>query len=152
MRIIIGAPEELYAKIAAEFAAAAEKNPSGAFAFTAVDVPAGALEAIAASGADFSAAQAFNACEYVGEAAAGEHSQAAALNAALYVQMPDMPDSFSLFKHRQHSHMNRLPSTFVFRSHCILFGSLLSFPRVRSFLFPARGILLLRRSQYDPRA
>ena len=53
MRIIIGAPEELYAKIAAEFAAAAEKNPSGAFAFTAVDVPAGALEAIAASGAEF---------------------------------------------------------------------------------------------------
>ena len=54
MRKIIGAPEELYAKIAAEFASAVEKNPSGAFAFTAVDVPAGALEAIAASGADFS--------------------------------------------------------------------------------------------------
>ena len=84
MRKIIGAPEELYAKIAAEFAAAVEKNPNAAFAFTAVDVPVGALEAIAASGADFSGAQAFNACEYVGDAAAGEHSQAAALNAALY--------------------------------------------------------------------
>ena len=84
MRKITGTPAELYEKIAAEFAAAAEKNPNGAFAFTAVDVPAGALEAIAASGSDFSGAQAFNACEYVGEAAAGEHSQAAALNALLY--------------------------------------------------------------------
>ena len=84
MRKIIGAPEELYAKIAAEFAAAVEKNPNAAFAFTTVDVPSGALAAIAASGADYSKAQAFNACEYVGDAAAGEHSQAAKLNAALY--------------------------------------------------------------------
>lgn len=88
MRKIIGAPEELYAKIAAEFAAAVEKNPSGAFAFTAVDVPAGVLEAIAASGADFSKAQAFNACEYLGNAASGEHSQASALNALLYEKTP----------------------------------------------------------------
>ena len=69
MRKIIGSPEELYAKIAAEFSAAVEKNPSAAFAFTSVDVPAGALDAIAASGADFSKAQAFNACEYAGAAA-----------------------------------------------------------------------------------
>ena len=88
MRKIVGTPEELYAKIAAEFAAAVEKNPSGAFAFTAVDVPAGALEAIAASGADYSAAHAFNACEYVGQAAAGEHSQAAKLGALLYGKTP----------------------------------------------------------------
>lgn len=88
MRKIIGAPEELYAKIAAEFAAAVEKNPNAAFAFTAVDVPDGALESIAASGADFSEAQAFNACEYVGEAAEGEHSQAAKLNALLYEKTP----------------------------------------------------------------
>ncbi len=88
MRKMIGTPEELYAKIAAEFASAVEKNPTGAFAFTAVDVPVGALEAIAASGADFSKAQAFNACEYVGEAAAGEYSQAAALNASLYEKTP----------------------------------------------------------------
>ena len=88
MRKIIDAPEELYAKIAAEFAAAVEKNPNAVFAFTAVDVPAAALEAIAASGVDFSGAQAFNACEYVGDAAAGEHSQAAALNALLYDKTP----------------------------------------------------------------
>ena len=88
MRKIIGAPEELYTKIAAEFAEAVKKNPNAAFAFTAVDVPSGVLEAIAASGADFSKAQAFNACEYVGEAAAGEHSQAAALNALLYEKTP----------------------------------------------------------------
>ena len=88
MRKITGAPEELYAMIAAEFAAAAEKNPNAAFAFTAVDVPEGAIEAIAASGADFSKAQAFNACEYVGEAAEGEHSQAAKLNALLYEKTP----------------------------------------------------------------
>ena len=69
MRKNTGAPEELFAKIAAEFAEAVQKNPNAAFAFTTVDVPAGALEAIAASGADFSGAQAFNACEYVGEAA-----------------------------------------------------------------------------------
>ena len=88
MRKITGAPEELYAMIAAEFAAAAEKNPNAAFAFTAVDVPEGAIEAIADSGADFSKAQAFNACEYVGEAAEGEHSQAAKLNALLYEKTP----------------------------------------------------------------
>ena len=88
MRKITGAPEELYAMIAAEFTAAAEKNPNAAFAFTAVDVPEGAIEAIAASGADFSKAQAFNACEYVGEAAEGEHSQAAKLNALLYEKTP----------------------------------------------------------------
>lgn len=84
MRKIIGTQQELFEKIAAEFAAAVEKNPGAAFGFTAVDVPAGALQAIAASGADFSAAQAFNACEYVGEAAAGAHSQAEKLRAALY--------------------------------------------------------------------
>lgn len=88
MRKITGAPEELFAKIAAEFAEAVQKNPNAAFAFTTVDVPAGALEAIAASGADFTGAQAFNACEYVGEAAKGEHSQAAKLNALLYEKTP----------------------------------------------------------------
>ena len=88
MRKIIGAREELYGKIAAEFAEAVQKKPNAAFAFTTVDVPAGALEAIAASGADFSGAQAFNACEYVGEAAEGEHSQAAKLNALLYEKTP----------------------------------------------------------------
>ena len=88
MRKIIGAREELYGKIAAEFAEAVQKNPNAAFAFTTVDVPAGALEAIAASGADFSGAQAFNACEYVGEAAKGEHSQAAKLSALLYEKTP----------------------------------------------------------------
>ena len=88
MRKITGAPEELIAKIAAEFAEAVQKNPNAAFAFTTVDVPVGAIEAIAASGADFSKAQAFNACEYVGEAAAGEHSQAAKLNALLYEKTP----------------------------------------------------------------
>lgn len=88
MRKITGAPEELFAKIAAEFAEAVQKNPNAAFAFTTVDVPAGALEAIAASGADFSGAQAFNACEYVGEAAKGEHSQAAKLSALLYEKTP----------------------------------------------------------------
>ena len=88
MRKITGAPEELFAKIAAEFAEAVKKNPNAAFAFTTVDVPAGALEAIAASGADFSGAQAFNACEYVGEAAKGEHSQAAKLSALLYEKTP----------------------------------------------------------------
>ena len=88
MRKIIGAREELYGKIAAEFAEAVQKNPNAAFAFTTVDVPAGALEAIASSGADFSGAQAFNACEYVGEAAEGEHSQAIKLNALLYEKTP----------------------------------------------------------------
>lgn len=88
MRKIIGAREELYTMIAAEYAEAVQKNPNAAFAFTTVDVPAGALEAIAASGADFSGAQAFNACEYVGEAAKGEHSQAANLNALLYEKTP----------------------------------------------------------------
>ena len=88
MRKIIGAREELYGKIAAEFAEAVQKKPNAAFAFTTVDVPAGALEAIAASGADFSGAQAFNACEYVGEAAEGEHSQAIKLNALLYEKTP----------------------------------------------------------------
>lgn len=88
MRKITGAPEELFAKIAAEFAEAVQKNPNAAFAFTTVDVPAGAFEAIAASGADFSGAQAFNACEYVGEAAKGEHSQAVKLNALLYEKTP----------------------------------------------------------------
>ena len=88
MRKITGAPEELFAKIAAEFAEAVQKNPNAAFAFTTVDVPAGALEAIAASGADFTGAQAFNACEYVGEAAKGEHSQAAKLSALLYEKTP----------------------------------------------------------------
>ena len=88
MRKIIGSPEELYAKIAAEFSAAVEKNPSAAFAFTSVDVPAGALDAIAASGADFSKAQAFNACEYAGAAADGDRSQAAKLNALLYMKTP----------------------------------------------------------------
>ena len=88
MRKITGACEELYTMIAAEFAEAVQKNPNAAFAFTTVDVPAGALEAIAASGADFSGAQAFNACEYVGEAAEGEHSQAIKLNALLYEKTP----------------------------------------------------------------
>ena len=88
MRKITGVPEELFAKIAAEFAEAVQKNPNAAFAFTTVDVPAGALEAISASGADFSGAQAFNACEYVGEAAKGEHSQAAKLSALLYEKTP----------------------------------------------------------------
>ena len=88
MRKNTGAPEELFAKIAAEFAEAVQKKPNAAFAFTTVDVPAGALEAIAASGADFSGAQAFNACEYVGEAAEGEHSQAIKLNALLYEKTP----------------------------------------------------------------
>ena len=88
MRKITGAPEELYAMIAAEFAAAVDRNPDAAFAFTAVDVPDGALKAIASSDADFSRAQAFNACEYVGEAAKGEHSQAAKLNALLYEKTP----------------------------------------------------------------
>ena len=88
MRKNTGAPEELFAKIAAEFAEAVQKNPNAAFAFTTVDVPAGALEAIAASGADFSGAQAFNACEYVGEVAKGEHSQAAKLSALLYEKTP----------------------------------------------------------------
>ena len=74
--------------VAAEFAAAVKENPNAAFAFTAVDVPEGAIEAIAASGADFSKAQAFNACEYVGEAARGELSQAAKLNALLYEKTP----------------------------------------------------------------
>ena len=84
MRKIIGTQQELFEKIAAEFAAAAEKNPKAAFGFAAVDVPIGALEAIAASGADFSQAQAFNACEYAGEAANGPASQAAKLQSALY--------------------------------------------------------------------
>ena len=88
MRKNTGAPEELFAKIAAEFAEAVQKNPNAAFAFATVDVPAVALEAIAASGADFSGAQAFNACEYVGEAAKGEHSQAAKLSALLYEKTP----------------------------------------------------------------
>ena len=88
MRKIVGTQQELFEKIAAEFAAAAEKNPGAAFGFTAVDVPVGALEAIAASGADFSAAQAFNACEYIGEAASGALSQSAKLRAALYDKTP----------------------------------------------------------------
>ena len=88
MRKIIGMPEELFAKIASEFAEAAEKKPEAAFGFTAVDVPAGALAAIAESGADFSRAQAFNACEYAGDAASGPHSQAAALQALLYDKTP----------------------------------------------------------------
>ena len=84
MRKIIGTMEELSARIAEEFAAAAAKKPDAAFAFTAVDVPPEVLEAIAASGADFSKAQAFNACEYIGAAADGPLSQAAALQAHLY--------------------------------------------------------------------
>lgn len=88
MRKIVGSMEELAQKIAAEFAAAAEKNPEAAFGFTAVDVPVPVLEAIAASGADFSKAQAFNACEYVGEAADGVLSQAAKLRTALYEKTP----------------------------------------------------------------
>ena len=88
MRKIIGTPAELYEKIAAEFAEAAQKNPNAAFAFTTVDVPGEALEAIAASGADFSGVQAFNACEYVGEAAEGEHSLAAKLSTLLYAKTP----------------------------------------------------------------
>lgn len=88
MRKIVGSLEELSQKIAAEFAAAAAKKPGAAFGFTAVDVPAEILEAIAASGADFSGAQAFNACEYAGEAAESEWSQAAKLNASLYEKTP----------------------------------------------------------------
>lgn len=88
MRKILGTVSELSEKIAAEFAAAVEKHPDAAFGFTALDVPTEILEAIAASGADFSRAQAFNACEYVGEAAQSAVSQAAKLNAALYEKTP----------------------------------------------------------------
>ena len=88
MRKIVGPQEELFEKIAAEFSAAVRQNPAAAFGFAAVDVPADALEAIAASGADFRAAQAFNACEYVGPAAEGAFSQAAVLRERLYDQTP----------------------------------------------------------------
>lgn len=88
MRKVVGAPEELFEKIAAEFAAATQKKPDAAFGFTAVDVPPEALETIAASGADFSKAAAFNACEYLGEAAESAHAQAAALKSNLYEKTP----------------------------------------------------------------
>ena len=54
MRKIVLDREALCARVAEEFAAAAARRPDGAFGFTAVDVPPEALEAIAASGADFS--------------------------------------------------------------------------------------------------
>ena len=88
MRKIVLDREALCARVAEEFAAAAARRPDGAFGFTAVDVPPEALEAIAASGADFSKAAAFNACEYVGPAAEGEASQASKLRKLLYDRTP----------------------------------------------------------------
>ena len=88
MRKIVLEREALCARVAEEFAAAAARRPDGAFGFTAVDVPPEALEAIAASGADFSKASAFNACEYVGPAAEGEASQVSKLRKLLYDRTP----------------------------------------------------------------
>lgn len=84
MKTIILERDELFASIAKELADMVADKPDAVFGFTAVDVPEELLFAIASSGADFSGATAFNACEYLGDAATGENSEAQRLRAALY--------------------------------------------------------------------
>ena len=84
MKTIIGTQEEIFAKLAQRYAALLSQKPEAVLGFTAVDVPAAAFDALAANGVSFAKATAFNACEYVGEAAQGAQSQRAILQKLLY--------------------------------------------------------------------
>lgn len=88
MKTIIGTQEEIFAKLAQRYAALLSQKPEAVLGFTAVDVPAAAFDALAASGVSFAKATAFNACEYVGEAAQGAQSQRAILQKLLYDKTP----------------------------------------------------------------
>lgn len=84
MKMIVLEQEALFKSIAAEIAAVVEKKPDAVIGITAVDVPEQLLDAIASCGTDYSGVTAFNACEYIGEAADGIHSEAQRLREALY--------------------------------------------------------------------
>lgn len=88
MKTIIGTTEEIAQKIAQRIAQLLAQKPEAVLGFTAVDVPEAVHAALAASGASFEKAVAFNACEYVGEAAQGAQSQRALMQARLYDKTP----------------------------------------------------------------
>ncbi len=88
MKLIVGTAEEIYEKIARQYAGLLAEKPEAVLGFTAVDVPAAAYDALAGCGASFARATAFNACEYLGDAAAGAHSQRARMQALLYDRTP----------------------------------------------------------------
>lgn len=84
MKTIIGTTEEIAQKLAQRIAQLVAQKPEAALGFTAVDVPEQVYTALAASGACFEKTEAFNVCEYVGEAAQGAQSQRAMMQALLY--------------------------------------------------------------------
>lgn len=88
MKTIIGTTEEIAQKLAQRIAQLLEQKPEAVLGFTAVDVPEAVYAALAASGASFEKTQAFNACEYVGEAAQGAQSQRALMQRRLYDKTP----------------------------------------------------------------
>lgn len=88
MKTIIGTTEEIAQKLAQRIAQLVQQKPEAVLGFTAVDVPEPVYTALAASGASFEKAAAFNACEYVGEAAQGAQSQRAVMQALLYDKTP----------------------------------------------------------------
>ena len=55
MKTIIGTQEEIFAKLAQRYAALLSQKPEAVLGFTAVDVPAAAFDALAASGVSFGA-------------------------------------------------------------------------------------------------
>lgn len=88
MKTIIGTTEEIAQKLAQRVAQLLEQKPEAVLGFTAVDVPEAVYAALAASGASFAKAAAFNACEYVGAAAQGAQSQRALMQKQLYDKTP----------------------------------------------------------------
>lgn len=88
MKTIVGTTEEISQKLAQRLAQLLAQKPEATLGFTAVDVPEAVYAALAASGVSFGKAAAFNACEYVGEAAQGAQSQRAAMQKLLYDQTP----------------------------------------------------------------
>lgn len=88
MKTIVGTTEEISQKLAQRLAQLLAQKPEATLGFTAVDVPEAVYAALAASGVSFEKAAAFNACEYVGEAAQGAQSQRAAMQKLLYDQTP----------------------------------------------------------------
>lgn len=88
MKTIIGTTEEIAQKLAQRIAQLVQQKPEAVLGFTAVDVPGPVYATLAASGASFEKAAAFNACEYVGEAAQGAQSQRAVMQALLYDKTP----------------------------------------------------------------
>lgn len=88
MKTMIGTTEEIAQKLAQRFAQRLDEKPEAVLGFTAVDVPEAVYAALAASGASFERATAFNACEYVGGAAQGAQSQRALMQKLLYDKTP----------------------------------------------------------------